>query len=277
MQKLVERAEHSLRAYDQGHGSGRQPTDPSEPDALDVLGGRKSLIVPKSTNSSPTNSSGGSNAPNSSPHQHPPVAAPAPMPPQAGAVEMLNQYYRNTNTKLDKPMYDYFPPQTSYRLQLSAHPGALPLSHNSPPHTTSQSLYPSYQTRSSQEPSSPRNGRPSINATSPLSDGYPTPSESMYSPRFEVPHMYSTSAGNIVGPTRPWHSPPHASTSESQQYQPETSPYTDGNELMPIGYAGMSTNGHTQQGQLQEQSRYMVDMDISQSDIWGNFAQDFRP
>lgn len=282
MQKLVERAEYSLRAYSQGHGSGRQPTDPSEPDALDVLGGRKSLIVPKSTNSSPTSSSNGSNATNSSP-QHPPVAAPAPMPPKTGAVEMLNQYYQNTNTKFDRPLYDFFPaqPQQLYRMRLSTHPQALPHSppQNSAPHPTPQGVYPSYQTRSSQDPSSPHSGRSSMNVVSSMTDGYPTSSESTYSPHFEVPHMYSTSAGNIVGPTRPWHSPPHGSTSTTQHHQLESSPYSNGNGFIPMDYNGIPTNGstHPQQVQLQEQSRYMVDMDMSQSDIWGNFAQDFRP
>lgn len=273
MQALVERAEKSLESYRRGHGFNRQPTDPSEPDTLDVLGGRKSLIVPKSNNNSPTSSNDSPNSSSGSRRSHnPPVAAPAPMPPQTGAVEMLNQYYQNEHDKHE--VYTYFSPPA----QIPSNSQALPQPHYPLQLTSQPNGYSQYPTTSGQEPLSP--SAVPLNALSPT-EGYPTPSDAVYSPQFEVSSLYPTSPVNSmrngVGSSHSWLSQPHGSSSAGHHYQPQ-SPLADGNEL-GLGY-NIPPNGHSQYQQPQSpqhQHQLTAGMDISQGDIWSNFAQDFRP
>lgn len=300
MQDLVERAEQSLEAYRRGHGGVcRQPADPSEPDALDVLGGRKSLIVPKSNHSSPGSNGSNSNTDPTSPQRAQPIPAPAPMPPRAGAVEMLNQYYQEANPDHKRhELYEYAPPQ-NFSLTLSNHPQGLP--HQSP--SGHKSLYPAYSMGSSNKDLfSPSAGIPHATMLSPTpGEGYPTtPSDSVYSPQFDAPHVYPTSPGGFI----PAGQGPHLWQQQQQQqhqqhqqqqqhvpgptghqyqhhhYQPQSPHSMGGNDLV-MGY-NAAANGHPQFQPMQpvhhhQHNSHSGDVDMAQIDIWSSFAQDFRP
>ncbi|KXN89399.1 hypothetical protein AN958_05772 [Leucoagaricus sp. SymC.cos] len=276
MQSLVQRAEQSLEANRRGHGLGRQPTDPSQPDALDVLGGRKSLIVPKSNNNSPTGSNG-SNTSDPNQRKIAPIPAPAPMPPQASAIDMLNDYYQTTNNEHNRhELYSYVPSQ-HYSVHLPAHPQGL---QRQPPQ---QALYPPYSISSNKDYSNDSLSPSTMtHATilSPTTEGYPTPSaDSVYSPQFETATVYPTSPGGFLptGQNQLWQQS-HVPGSTGHHFQPQPS-HTQGDGLT-LGYNTPTTNGHPQFQQMhspESQHRYTNDVDMSQGDLWGNLAQDFRP
>lgn len=272
MQNLVERAEQSLAAYHRGHGIDRQPTDPSEPDALDVLGGRKSLIVPKSNNSSPSNVSEGSVT---RPNNQPSPVAPAPMPSQAGAVQLLNEYYRSENDHKHE-VYNYFSPQ----LEQSFPP-------QMPPPNPQPMVQPEYPTHPNTFAPYPANSSPLTSPTSPSTlsraavaamDTYSVSSDATYSPQFEVPSAYSSHSMNngfarAVEANHSWQS-------SLGQYQPPSPAYADGSGI-DLGYTLSSpTNANTQFQHAQSPQQFPQRdpmTGISQGDIWSNFAQDFRP
>ncbi|KAJ3564105.1 hypothetical protein NP233_g8511 [Leucocoprinus birnbaumii] len=289
MQKLVDRAEKSLEAYHRGHGGvGRQPIDPSEPDTLDVLGGRKSLIVPKSNNSSPGSNGTGinSNIDATSPKNgQAAMPAPAPMPPRADAVEMLNQYYQEAYSDQQRhELYNYVPPQ-NFSMTLSTHPQGLQQSQSA----MQQGLYPAYSVASpNNDPFSPSSSVTHATMLSPTTgEGYPaTPSDSVYSsPQFDSPQAYPTPPGSFM-PTGQashlWsqqqqpHVPGQTGHHHQHHYQPQS---MNGNELV-IGY-NTATNGHPQfhpvHSAHHHSNRYSNDVDMTQSDIWSSFEQDFRP
>jgi hypothetical protein len=282
MQRLVERAEQSLQAYHCGQGIDRQPTDPSEPDALDVLGGRKSLIVPKSNNNSPSNNS---DASLQRPTQPSPVAAPAPMPSQAGAVEMLNQYYQSENENKHE-IYNYFSPQleTQYPAEMSSPEQQHLTEPQYPMHSNAFTPYPT-----DSGPLSPTSPSSLSQAGVVAMDTYSVPSEVAYSPQFEVPSAYSSHTLNgmsgDMGSSHSWQQQQQQSSSSSSasnigQYQPQSPTFADGN-AGDLGY-GMSSpisgNGPFQHAQSPQMFAHrMAAAGVSQGDIWSNFAQDFRP
>jgi hypothetical protein len=269
MQSLVERAEQSLEAYHRGQGIDRQPIDPSEPDALDVLGGRKSLIVPKSNNNSPSNTSEGSV---SRPTQASPVAAPAPMPSQAGAVEMLNQYYQSENENKHE-IYNYFSPQLEPQYPTEMSPPPQHLTH--PQYPVPSNAFAPYAANSS--PLSPTSPSSLSQAGVAVMDTYSVPSDVAYSPQFEVSGSYSSHSLNgmsrVVGSSHSWQS------SNIGQYQPQSPTFADGNAV-DMGYdisSPTTGNGQFQHAQSPQQYPHRMAAGVSQGDIWSNFAQDFRP
>lgn len=252
MQKLVERAEQSLEAHSKGLGKiFRQQTDQSEPDALDVLGGRKSLIVSKSTNSSP-NSMSASPDPSSS-RRVSPTTPPAPMPSRAGAVEMLNKYYQEASSDHKKhDHYDYVPPQVS--MTLSNHPQSLTQPQEQL--TVNHTLYPPFPVPSNQNLLSSSN---TLHAPPP-----PLTSGEVH-PDYEAPHMYP--------PIQFWQQP-HVSEHSHLQL-----PHPTGQNDFIMDFSTIP-NGNAQFQPMQlshHQSYSSEDVIMSQSDIWSNFASDFRP
>lgn len=253
MQKLVERAEQSLQAHSSGLGKilGQQ-MDQSEPDALDVLGGRKSLIVSKSNNSSPSSMSA-SPDPSSSKRVSP---TPAPMPSRAGAVEMLNKYYQEANPDHKKhDHYDYVPPQVS--MALSNHPQSLPQPQVRP--TVNHASYPSYPVPSNQNSLSPSN---TLHAPPPPP---PPLTSGEVHPGYQTSHMYP--------PIQFWQQPP---VSEHSHLQP---PHSIGQNDFIMNFSTIP-NGNAQFQPMQlshHQSYSSEDIIMSQSDIWSDFASDFRP
>lgn len=250
MQKLVERAEESLEAHSRGLGKVfRQQTDESEPDALDVLGGRRSLIVSKSTNSSP-NSMSASPDPLSSKRVSP-TTAPAPMPSRAGAVEMLNKYYQEANSGHKKhDHYDYVPPQIS--MTLSNHPQSLPQPQVQPT-AVNHASYPPYSVPSNQN---------SLSSSNALHAPPPSLTSGEMHPDYQTSHVYP--------PIQFWQQPFGLGHSHLQPVHPID--FIMDFSTIPNG------NAPFQPMQLSHHRGYpSEDIIMSQSDIWSNFASDFRP
>ena len=254
MQKLVERAEQSLEAHSRGVGGVcRQQTDLSEPDALDVLGGRKSLIVSKSNSSSPSSNGMSASPGPTSCKRVSPTTAPAPMPSRAGAVEMLNKYYQEASSDHQKhEHYDYIPPR-NFSMTLSTHPQSLPQPRVQP--TASHALYPPYSAPSNQ------NFLSSSNATLQASPISSMPGE-VHSD-LETSHVYS--------PTQFWQQP---AVSGHYPLQPPH-PFSQSDLIMDFSTI---PNGNSQFQPVEHRQSYSSeDIVMSQSDIWSNFASDFRP
>jgi hypothetical protein len=190
------------------------------------------------------------------------------MPPQAGAVEMLNRYYQETNHHTKHEIYNYVPNQ-QYSVSLPFHPQGLP-------QQTYQAVYPPYPATANQSP--PSAPVPHAAMLSPTMEDYTSPSDSVHSPQFDGSAVYPTSGGFIPAAQTQhlWNQP--LVSEPVHHYQPQP-PHSGGNGLV-MGF-NAAANGHPQlqhmQSPQQQHHRYNNDVNMSQGDIWSSFAQDFRP
>ncbi|KAF9005897.1 fungal-specific transcription factor domain-containing protein [Cyathus striatus] len=144
LQKLCQRASVAYAAFKAGveDGTRKSATDPDRPDELEVLGGRKTIITTKSNANSPSNASATSPIPLKHDEEGNSPAS------QAGAAEMLMEYYQelgNAGYEIHHTRQDYeMKSAEQYGQEMAYAPPIRPQQQPIPTDDTSTSYMPHY-------------------------------------------------------------------------------------------------------------------------------------